>query len=123
MVTPPLLGDVFLLIWLLGGAALGASLGWYSADLLHLDRRPAWLDAAMGVSGILILFLLVAAVTQGGIEVVDDRTLGWRGLLLDHLIVWGLGTIVVTVVGRQLLVTRRRRARRPNARDGVSSVG
>jgi hypothetical protein len=95
-----------------GGAIVGASLGWYSADLLNLDRRRAWFDALTGVSAVVALALLLLAVSSlGTIEQVDGVTIGWRGVLLDHPFGWGIGMIIVAVVGRQLLVVRSRRRR------------
>jgi hypothetical protein len=117
MFLPASFATVFLVIWVVGGALLGASLGWYSADLLHLHQRRAWLDAAMGASAVLLLFLLVGATAQGGVAIINGQTLGWRGLLLDHLFVWGLGLICIAVIGRQLLVARRRRLRARASHD------
>lgn len=120
MFIPPLLGDLILAAWILGGAVLGASLGWYSADLMNLQRRRAWLDALAGVSAVVALALLLIAVSSLGTVVqVDGVTLGWRAVLLDHPFAWGLGMIVVAVVGRQLLVLRIRRRRG----DGSSPAG
>jgi hypothetical protein len=112
MFLPAWLATVFAVLWVLGGALFGVSVGWYSADLMHLDRRRAWLDAAMGASAVVALYLLAGGLASlGTLQVVNDHTLGWRGLLLDHLFVWGLGMICVAVVGRQLLVVRSRRRR------------
>jgi len=110
MFMPPLLADLILAAWIVGGALLGASLGWYSADLLNLDRRRAWLDALTGVSAVVALGVVLVAVSSLDTVVqVDGVTLGWRRVLLDHPFVWGVGMVCVAVVGRQLLVVRMRR--------------
>jgi hypothetical protein len=112
MFIPPLLADLILAAWIVGGALLGASFGWYSADLLNLDRRRAWIDALTGVLAVVALALLLVAVSSLGTVVqVDGVTLGWRRVLLDYPFAWGFGMIVVAVVGRQLLVLRNRRRR------------
>ena len=111
MFVPASFALILALIYVLGGALLGAVLGRFSADLLRLARRRAWLDAASGAAAILVLYMLVVALAPG-VTIVDDRTLGWRGVLLDHLVVWALGLVCVAVVGRQLWVARAgRRAR------------
>jgi hypothetical protein len=95
-----------LVFWLVGGALLGALLGYFSARLMRLDRRRPWLDAAMGATAVLLLFGLMVLIIDGTTTVTNGRTIGRRGIVLDHLIVWGLSTICIAVVGRQLLVTR-----------------
>jgi NhaP-type Na+/H+ or K+/H+ antiporter len=95
-----------LLSWFVGGALLGALLGYFSARLMRLGRRRPWLDAATGAAAVLLLFGLIVVVTRGTTTVINGRTLGRRGIVLDHLIVSGLGTICIAVVGRQLLAAR-----------------
>ena len=116
MFFPPLLGTILSIIYVIIGAGIGAALGWYSADLLRLNGRRPWLDAAMGAAAILVLYSLIASMASGA-RIVNDDTLGWRGSLLDHLLVWAFGLICLAVVSRQLLVMRIRRHRRdPNTR-------
>jgi NhaP-type Na+/H+ or K+/H+ antiporter len=95
-----------LLFWFVGGALLGAVLGYFSARLMRLDRRRPWLDAATGAAVVLLLFALIVVVTRGTTTVINGRTLGRRGIVLDHLIAWGLSTVCIAVVGRQLLAVR-----------------
>jgi len=122
MFMPSWFAVVILVLWILGAAILGASLGWYSADLLHLKRRRAWLDALTGVSSVVALTLLLMAVSSLGTVVqVDGVTLGWRAVLLDHPYAWGLGMIFVAVVGRQLLVVRIRRRREGGSSPSAAS--
>ena len=124
MFMPSWLAAVILVLWVLGAAILGASLGWYSADLLHMKARRAWLDALTGVAAVAAQMLLLFAVSSLGTVVqVDGVTLGWRSVLLDHPYAWALGMIFVAVVGRQLLVVRlRRRRERGSSPAAVSST-
>jgi hypothetical protein len=109
MFFPAWLGSVFLLLNLIGGAVLGALLGWISSSLLRLKPTSRWLDAAMGVTAVLALGILVLIVTRGTTTSVDGHTLGRRGWLVDHIFIWTLGLIAAAVVGRQLIIAGDRR--------------
>lgn len=69
----------------------------------------------MGATAHVILFALMAAVTHDvTIVEVNNHTLSWRGVLLDHLYLWALGLVCIAVVGRQLVMARDGRALQPN---------
>ncbi len=111
MFLPASLYLILTLLWILVAALAGAGLGWYSADLLRLERRRAWLDALTGAAAILLLFALVGAVaSHGTTTVLNGHTLGRRGILLNHLIAWAIGFVSLSVVGRQLVVVRYRQS-------------
>ena len=104
MFFPQWFGIVFLLVYAIGGALLGALIGWISSSLLRWDGTSRWRDAAMGVSAIFMLCILLAAsVARGTTTSINGHTLGMRGLVLDHLVLWALGLICLAVLGRQLL--------------------
>jgi hypothetical protein len=109
MIFPTWFDSIILLFWLIGGALLGAIVGWISSCLIPLKPTNRWLDAAMGVSAVLVLCILIVVVTRGTTTIVDGHTLGRRGWLVDHLFIWTLGLIGAAVVGRQLIVARSRR--------------
>ena len=93
------------LLWVACGALLGAAIGSVSARLLRLRRPRPRVDAAMGATAILAMYALMAAVASGA-QIVDDQTLGWRGILFDHLVLWATGLVSLAVVGRQLVLAR-----------------
>jgi len=100
-----------LVLWVAGGALLGALLGHVSAGLLRLDRRRPWLDALAGSVGALLLIGLIGAIARGTTTQIGDHTLGRRGIVLDHVVLWGVSMISLAVLARQLFsVLARRRA-------------
>ena len=118
MFIPDLLVYILGLGYVLIGAGLGTGLGWYSADLLRLERRRAWLDGATGAGAIATLYVLIALVSRGA-RVANDDTLGWRGVLLDHLALWAFGLVCLSVVSRYLLVARAPSSRRSRITPGA----
>ena len=108
MFFPAFLGPILVLGSLLGGALVGALLGWLTARILRLPRRNSWADAAIGATAHVVLFALVAAATHDvTIVEVNNHTLGWRGILLDHLYLWALGLVCIAVVARHFVVAWR----------------
>ena len=102
MFVPPILGTAILVLWFVGGSLLGAFIGYFSSDLLHLDRKRPWLDAVTGAAAMLLLMVLTLLVSRGTTTVINGHTLGRRGIVLDHLLIWGLSMTCLAVVGRQL---------------------
>jgi hypothetical protein len=124
MFFPPWFWIAFLVLYLVGGAVLGVLIGWVSSSMLRLHPRSSWRDAAAGATAILVLFTLIAAATaRDTTTIVNDQTLGTRGLLLNHVVVWAVGLIGLAVLGRQLVVAHRTRRVRDNAGPRLKASG
>lgn len=105
MFLPASFALVLAVMWVAGGALLGVALGWVSARLFGLRPSRAGLDAAIGGAAILTMYALMAGLA-GGARIADDHTLGWRGILFDHLVLWGTGLVCLAVVGRHFVIVR-----------------
>jgi hypothetical protein len=90
---------------LLAGAICGTLLGWISASVLRSPRRVSWRDAVTGSAALFVLNILVN-VLDNHIEYDNGQAEGWRGVVLNHKVVWATATLVVAVLGRRLVAAR-----------------
>ncbi len=118
MFLPAWFGLMLLLCWLVVAALAGALVGRVGARALGLPARRGWADAAAGVVAVLLVFGLTLVVSGVDTVVVQNgETQGWRGALLDHMLLWSAVAVCAAVVGLQL-VGARRHPRRPGAPPG-----